>query len=101
MEEESWREPGTTRGVNAVATTGARDELHRHHHRVVRLLPVRVSAAALVFRQLFFPYSGHLIGVPASLGIYGVGFVARSVGGITFGHYGDKIGVRRCSSSRS
>jgi hypothetical protein len=41
----------------------------------------------LVFRQLFFPYSDHLTGVPVSLGIYGVGFVARSVDGITFGHY--------------
>lgn len=50
------------------------------------------SAAALVFGQLFFPYSDRLTGTLASLGIYGVGFVARPVGGIIFGHYGDRIG---------
>src|SRR3712207_3263630 len=50
------------------------------------------SAAALVFGQLFFPYADPLVGVLASFGIYGVGFIARPVGGILFGHYGDRVG---------
>ena len=50
------------------------------------------SAAALVFGQLFFPYADPLVGTLASFGIYGVGFVARPIGGIVFGHYGDRIG---------
>jgi MHS family shikimate/dehydroshikimate transporter-like MFS transporter len=50
------------------------------------------SAAALVFGQLFFPYSDPLVGTLASFGIYGVGFLARPVGGIIFGHYGDRVG---------
>src|ERR687884_813415 len=50
------------------------------------------SAAALVFGQLFFPYADPLVGTLASFGIYGVGFVARPIGGIIFGHYGDRVG---------
>jgi metabolite-proton symporter len=50
------------------------------------------SAAALIFGQLFFPYADPLVGTLASFGIYGVGFVVRPVGGIIFGHYGDRIG---------
>ena len=48
--------------------------------------------AALVFGQLFFPYSDPLVGTLASFGIFGVGFLARPVGGIIFGHYGDRLG---------
>ncbi len=50
------------------------------------------SAAALVFGQLFFPYADPLVGTLAAFGTYGVGFVARPVGGIIFGHYGDRVG---------
>lgn len=50
------------------------------------------SAAALVFGQLFFPYADPLVGTLAAFGTYGVGFVARPVGGLIFGHYGDRVG---------
>jgi MFS transporter, MHS family, shikimate and dehydroshikimate transport protein len=50
------------------------------------------SAAALVFGQLFFPNIDPLIGTLAAFGTFGVGFVARPIGGIIFGHYGDRIG---------
>ncbi len=50
------------------------------------------SAAALVFGQLFFPYADPLVGTLAAFGTYGVGFVARPLGGLIFGHYGDRIG---------
>jgi metabolite-proton symporter len=50
------------------------------------------TAAALVFNRLFFPTFDPLVGTLASFGTYAVGFVARPVGGIVIGHYGDKVG---------
>src|SRR5579871_2236902 len=50
------------------------------------------TAAALVFNQLFFPTLDPLAGTMASLGTYAVGFFARPVGGIVFGHFGDRMG---------
>jgi len=48
--------------------------------------------AALVFGPLFFPSYSPLAGTLASFGTLAVGFVARPLGGILFGHYGDRIG---------
>ena len=54
------------------------------------------TAAALVFGKLFFPAAGsELAGVLAALGTYAVGFVARPIGGVVFGHYGDKVGRKK------
>jgi metabolite-proton symporter len=50
------------------------------------------TAAALVFNQLFFPTFDPLTGTLAAFGTYAVGFVARPVGGIVIGHYGDRVG---------
>ena len=50
------------------------------------------TAAALVFNKLFFPTLDPLAGTMASFATYAVGFFARPLGGIVFGHYGDKIG---------
>lgn len=50
------------------------------------------TAAALVFNQLFFPQVDPIVGTLASLATFGVGFVARPIGGIIFGHLGDRIG---------
>jgi metabolite-proton symporter len=50
------------------------------------------TAAALVFNRLFFPDAEPLVGTLYAFGGYAVGFVARPVGGIVIGHYGDKIG---------
>ncbi len=50
------------------------------------------TAAALVFNQLFFPQVSPLIGTLAAFATFGVGFVARPVGGLVFGHLGDKLG---------
>lgn len=51
------------------------------------------TAATLVFGQLFFPQTGsQLDGVIAAFVTYAVGFVARPLGGIVFGHFGDKLG---------
>ena len=50
------------------------------------------TAAALVFPQLFFPDFSPLAGTLASFATFAVGFAARPLGGVIFGHYGDKIG---------
>src|SRR5438105_14374632 len=49
------------------------------------------TAAALVFNRLFFPTFDPLSGTLISLATYSVGFIARLVGCILIGHYGDKI----------
>ncbi|MCW2568170.1 MAG: metabolite transporter, superfamily protein [Mycobacterium sp.] len=50
------------------------------------------TAAALVFPSLFFPNSSPLVGTLLSFATFGVGFLARPIGGVVFGHYGDRIG---------
>lgn len=49
-------------------------------------------AAALVFPLLFFPKSDPFVGQLASYGVFWVGFLGRPLGGIVFGHFGDKVG---------
>jgi len=53
------------------------------------------SAAALVFNRLFFPEYDPLTGTLLAFTTYALGFVARPVGGIVFGHFGDRIGRKR------
>jgi metabolite-proton symporter len=53
------------------------------------------SAAALVFNRLFFPQFDPLTGTLLAFATYALGFVARPLGGIVFGHYGDRIGRKR------
>ncbi len=50
------------------------------------------TAAALVFNQLFFPTLDPMAGTMAAFATYAVGFFARPVGGIVFGHFGDRMG---------
>jgi metabolite-proton symporter len=50
------------------------------------------TAAALVFNKLFFPNFDEAAGTAAAFATYAVGFFARPLGGIVFGHYGDKLG---------
>jgi MFS family permease len=49
-------------------------------------------AAAVVFNQLFFPSEVPLAGTLVAFATFGVGFFFRPVGGIIFGHYGDRLG---------
>ncbi|WP_063735481.1 MFS transporter [Streptomyces sp. RTd22] len=50
------------------------------------------TAAALVFNTLFFPTFDPLVGTIAAFGTNAVGFLARPLGGIVFGHFGDRLG---------
>lgn len=50
------------------------------------------TAAALVFPKLFFPGFSPLAGTLASFATFGVAFFARPIGGVVFGHFGDRVG---------
>jgi MFS family permease len=50
------------------------------------------TASALVFGRLFFPTFSEVAGTLAAFASFAVGFVARPVGGLVFGHIGDRIG---------
>ncbi|MBW5422493.1 MFS transporter [Streptomyces sp. BG9H] len=53
------------------------------------------SAAALVFNTLFFPTADPLVGTLIAFITYAIGFAARPIGGVVFGHFGDKIGRKK------
>lgn len=53
------------------------------------------TAAALVFPSVFFPESDPTMGLILSFGTFAFGFVARPIGGILFGHFGDRIGRKK------
>lgn len=50
------------------------------------------TASALVLGKLFFPETSPAIGTLAAFATFAVGFIARPLGGIIFGHFGDKFG---------
>ncbi|MFK0047306.1 MFS transporter [Streptomyces sp. NPDC090741] len=52
------------------------------------------TAAALVLGPLFFPSFSPLAGTLAAFGTFGIGFLARPLGSVLFGHIGDRYGRR-------
>jgi MFS family permease len=53
---------------------------------------IYATAAALIFPQIFFPKGDPQIAIIASLATYGVGYVARPIGALLLGHWGDTHG---------
>ncbi|RSS78490.1 MFS transporter [Streptomyces sp. WAC06614] len=53
------------------------------------------SAAALVFNTLFFPAADPLVGTLIAFVTYAIGFLARPLGGVVFGHFGDRLGRKK------
>lgn len=53
---------------------------------------VYATAAVLVFPKLFFPGQNETTQLLSSFAVFGVAFVARPLGSIVFGHFGDKFG---------
>ncbi|EKZ9487262.1 shikimate transporter [Enterobacter hormaechei] len=51
--------------------------------------------AALVFNREFFPQIGPAMGTLAAFATFGVGFLFRPLGGVIFGHFGDRLGRKR------
>lgn len=53
-------------------------------------------ASSLVFGKIFFPNANSVLdGILIAFGTYAIGFLARPIGGIVFGHFGDKLGRKR------
>ena len=50
------------------------------------------TAAALVFNKIFFPTFDPFMGRLTSLATFSIAFVARPLGGVIIGHFGDRIG---------
>ncbi|MFI5805904.1 MFS transporter [Streptomyces sp. NPDC051561] len=50
------------------------------------------TVAALVFGELFFPQADPAVGTIAAFGTFAAGYLARPLGGIVFGHFGDRVG---------
>jgi len=53
------------------------------------------TAASIVFGKLFFPHTSSFVGTMLSFATFAVGFVVRPIGGLVFGHIGDRIGRKR------
>ncbi|WP_186104143.1 MFS transporter [Burkholderia gladioli] len=56
---------------------------------------IYATAAALVFGELYFPSGDRFVSTMASFATFAVGFFARPLGGIVFGHFGDRIGRKK------
>ena len=52
------------------------------------------TLAALIFNRLFFPTFDPLSGTILAFSTYAVGYISRPIGGVVFGHLGDKLGRR-------
>ena len=52
------------------------------------------TLAALIFNRLFFPSFDPLSGTILAFSTYAVGYVSRPIGGVVFGHLGDRLGRR-------
>ncbi|MBW8171682.1 MHS family MFS transporter [Ornithinimicrobium sp. Arc0846-15] len=50
------------------------------------------TASVLVFPALFFPNATNINAILSSFAIFGVAFIARPLGSVVFGHFGDKVG---------
>ena len=53
---------------------------------------IYATAASLIFPKLFFPSNNETVAIVASLATYGVGYVARPIGAVLLGHWGDTHG---------
>jgi MFS family permease len=59
------------------------------------------TAAALVFRQVFFPALGAAAGTVAAIATFAVAFLARPLGSVLFGRLGDRVGALPETRDRS
>ena len=78
------RKPGSIRRVAVASLIGTTIEWYDFF--------LYGTTAALVFNRLFFPTFDPLAGTLAAFGTYSVGFVARAIGAVIIGHYGDRVG---------
>ncbi|MFC9454393.1 MFS transporter [Streptomyces sp. NPDC056983] len=79
--------PRRMRRVGLASTTGSVIEFYDFN--------IYGTSAALVFPHLFFPALGTAAGAVASFATLGVAFLARPLGSVLFGHFGDRLGRKK------
>lgn len=83
-------EPGVVRPVNSkgkvifASLIGTTIEFYDFY--------IYATASVLVFPKLFFPEATEINGLLLAFAVFGVAFVARPIGSVVFGHFGDKMG---------
>src|SRR5713226_558290 len=82
--------------VNVLRTGGPRLRflVRSHNQQSAFSAPATNTLAALIFNRLFFPSFDPLIGTILAFSTYAVGYISRPIGGVLFGHLGDKLGRR-------
>ena len=87
--------------ANIIAIDGARTEQDVRRVVIASLIGATIEwydfflygvVAGLVFNKLYFPTDDIYVSTMLAYATFAVGFVARPLGGIVFGHFGDKIG---------
>ena len=105
MRQETQREGRVTSTQTAGLQTAAHEtiDIATHRRRVVISGVIGTSiewfdfllyglVAPAVFDRLFFPKLDPIAGTIAVLGVFAVGWMARPLGGVVFGHFGDRVG---------
>ncbi|OBB82606.1 MFS transporter [Mycobacterium sp. 852002-30065_SCH5024008] len=87
VEESAAQQRGRLRIVVAASLLGTTVEWYDFF--------LYATAAGLVFNKVFFPSESSLVGTLLAFATFAVGFVMRPVGGLVFGHIGDRIGRKR------
>lgn len=106
MGSKNMRETISSRDVRDAVEPSAEREEARHMRRVLLSsylgsavefydFLVYGTAASLVFGQLFFANLDPVLGTVAAFGTLAVGYIARPLGGIVFGHFGDRVGRKK------
>ncbi|MCJ0949988.1 MHS family MFS transporter [Rhodococcus sp. ARC_M8] len=85
--QQQTNETGSLRRVAIASCTGTTIEFYDFF--------IYGTAAALVFPTVFFPALGAAAGSVASFATFAVAFVARPLGALIFGHYGDRLGRKK------
>ncbi|WP_345793913.1 MFS transporter [Thauera sp. JM12B12] len=84
MSQAQARDPAEVRRVVTASLIGATIEWYDFFLYGV--------VAGIVFNKLFFPADDPLVATMLAYGTFAVGFVSRPLGGVIFGHFGDKLG---------
>lgn len=84
MQNSITKDPREVRRVVAASLIGATIEWYDFFLYGV--------VAGIVFNKLYFPADDPLVATMLAYGTFAVGFISRPLGGVIFGHFGDKLG---------